>query len=228
MLSRLDERVRHENELKNEVMSLMKRYKNVFVMCSSTDMERLATFFAANKETGKRPFVCDQFQKKVLAIFSETAGKQSQLFDFEKSYHFSTKNQKLMGWMKERGFTMLVRATDKFESYYSDLEPDLNSEETVLIYSMWKEYVNPKSKHVNQRLLDFTRKFAKVEKLHTSGHASADCLADVCNLVNPKSGIIPIHSESSDSYRKLSISDQLRSKIITRSAVVDKIEVAIP
>ncbi len=39
MLSRLDERVRYENELKKEAVEQMKHYKNVFVMCSSTDME---------------------------------------------------------------------------------------------------------------------------------------------------------------------------------------------
>ena len=83
MLSRLDERVRHENELKSEVIELMKEYKNVFVMCSSTDMERLATFHAANKEMKARPFVCDDFQKNVLEIFSDSAGKKSALFDFE-------------------------------------------------------------------------------------------------------------------------------------------------
>lgn len=50
MLSRLDERVKHENELKREAVALMKHNKNVFILCSSTDMERLATFHASNKE----------------------------------------------------------------------------------------------------------------------------------------------------------------------------------
>ena len=38
MLSRLGERVMSENELQREAGEIMKRYKNVFVMCSSTDM----------------------------------------------------------------------------------------------------------------------------------------------------------------------------------------------
>jgi ribonuclease J len=68
MLSRLDERVRHENELKQEVIELMKQYKNVFVICSSTDMERLASIHAALNETDKsgKPFVCDKYQKNIL------------------------------------------------------------------------------------------------------------------------------------------------------------------
>lgn len=96
MLARLDERVRHENELKREVVELMKQYKNVFVLCSSTDMERLATFHAANQEMNSRPFVCDDFQQSVLEIFSDTAGKKSALFDFGKPYNFWKDNVKLI------------------------------------------------------------------------------------------------------------------------------------
>src|SRR5690606_37139179 len=123
MLSRLDERVRHENELKREVIELMKQYKNVFVMCSSTDLERLATFHAANTELGGRPFVCDDFQKNVLEIFSDTAGRESPLFNFGEPYSFWKGNSKLLKWMQEKGFCMLVRATDKFDDYLTFLEP---------------------------------------------------------------------------------------------------------
>ncbi|MEI6123094.1 MAG: MBL fold metallo-hydrolase [Bacteroidota bacterium] len=228
MLSRLDERVRHENELKREVVELMNQYKNVFVLCSSTDMERLATFHAANKEMGGRPFVCDDFQKSVLEIFSDTAGKKSALFDFGKPYTFWKENAKLLHWMQDKGFCMLVRATAKFNDYIEFLLPLLEKDKTILIYSMWKEYVNPKSKHANKKYLVFIDKFPKLSKIHTSGHASADCLADVCNLVNPKKGIIPIHSENSADYQKLPIRDELKSKIITKSKEINDVMIEIP
>lgn len=227
MLSRSDERVRHENELKREAVELMKQYKNVFVMCSSTDMERLATFHAANVELDGRPFVCDDFQKSVLEIFSDTAGKKSQLFCF-KAYDFRKTNTKLINWMQDKGFCMLVRATEKFSDYLAFLEPQTNKSETVLIYSMWKEYINPVSRHANKRYLDFVGKFPRVKKIHTSGHASADCLVDVCNLVNPTSGIIPIHSENSSNYKKLPIKDELKSKIITKSKKINDVMIEIP
>jgi len=228
MLSRLDERVRHENELKIEVVELMKQYKNVFVMCSSTDMERLATFHAANKETGGRPFVCDDFQKSVLDIFSDTAGKKSPLFDFGEPYTFWKENAKLLHWMQDKGFCMLVRATDKFDDYLAFLLPLIDRNNTVLIYSMWKEYINPDSRHANKRYLDFVGKFPSVKKIHTSGHASADCLVDVCNLVNPTSGIIPIHSENSSNYQKLPIKEELKSKIIIKSKEINDVMIEIP
>lgn len=191
MLSRLDERVRHERELSREVVRVMRQYKNVFVMCSSTDLERLATFHSAHQKAGGRPFVCDDFQKEILGIFSETAGKQSDLFNFGDPYTFWKENTKLLNWMQDKGFCMLVRATDKFNDYLSFLEPQIDAENTVLIYSMWDEYINPESKHANPRYLDFTGKFPTIKNIHTSGHASAECLAEVVSLVNPTMGIIP-------------------------------------
>lgn len=225
MLSRLNEKVKHENELKKDVIQIMKQYKNVFVMCSSTDMERLATFHAANKNMNGRPFVCDDFQQSVLNIFTDTVGKENSLFDFGDTYSFRKDNDKLVNWMKEKGFCMLVRATDKFNDYLSFLEQQLDKSSTVLIYSMWKEYINPNSKHAVKRYLDFIERFPKVEKIHTSGHASAECLTEVCNLVNPTTGIIPIHSEHSDDYRNLSIKDELKSRIITTSIEFEEVTV---
>ena len=227
MLSRLDERVRHENELKKEAVDLMEQYKNVFIMCSSTDMERLATFHAANKELIGRPFVCDDFQKSVLEIFSDTAGIKSSLFDFRKPYSFRKENSKLVKWMQDMGFCMLVRATEKFDDYLAFLKTRIDINETVLIYSMWKEYINPYSKHSVKRYLDFVEKFPVVKKIHTSGHASADCLVEVCNLVNPTSGIIPIHSEHSANFKKLPIKGDLKTKITTSSKILNEVAVEI-
>ena len=228
MISRLDERVRHENELKLEVIELLKQYKNVFVMCSSTDMERLATVHAANKRVGGKPFVCDDFQKSILEIFSDTAGRKTDLFCFEKPYSFRKENTKLVNWMQDKGFCMLVRPTAKFDDYFAFLETKIDKNETVLVYSMWKEYINPKSKHANKRYLDFVEKFPCVKKIHTSGHASADCLVDVCNLVNPTFSIVPIHSEHSVDFQKLPINDELKTKITTTSKLFDNVAIEIP
>lgn len=217
MLSKLDERVKHENELKREVDKLMKQYKNVFVLCSSTNMERLATFHAANKKMAVRPFICDDFQKDILEIFTDSAGKKSPLFNFGNPYTFSAENTKLLSWIQDKGFCMLVRVTAKFNDYIDSLLPLLEKNDTVLIYSLWKEYINPQSKYADKRYLDFVDKFPNMREIHTSGHASAECLADVCNLANPTLGIIPIHSQNSSDYQKLPIREDLKEKIITES-----------
>lgn len=127
--------------------------------------------------------------------------------------------------MADKGFCMFVRATDKFEGYLQALMPKLNPNDTVLIYSMWKEYVNADGKHAIQRYLDFVSMFPNMEKLHTSGHALADCLAEVCNLVNPTLGIIPIHSENSASYTNLPINKELKEKIITNDKIINGVRI---
>lgn len=115
-------------------------------------MERLATFHAANKEMSGRPFVYDDFQKSILEIFTDSAGKLSPLFNFGVPYAFWKENTKLIKWIQKKGFCMLVRVTDKFNDYIDYLLPLLEKDNTVLIYSMWKEYINPQSKHANKRL----------------------------------------------------------------------------
>lgn len=221
MISRSREKVRHESELKRDIVEQMMLNKNVFVLCSSTDIERLASFHSANKEIKGRPFVCDDFQKDVLDIFSSSAGKKSSLFDFEDPYVFGKHNNKLIKWMQDKGFCMIVRASNKFSDYIDFLLPLLEMEDTILIFSMWPEYINPKSIHVNKQYLNFIDKFPKVIKIHTSGHASAESLTKVCNLVNPVKGIIPIHTEYSEDFNKLPISDELKIKIITEDKKID-------
>lgn len=216
LLSRQGEKVKSEQELQKEMVEIMQQYKNVFVLCSSTDMERLATFYAANKKFANRPFVCDRFQKDILSVFSDANGTKSSLFLFEKVYDFSSKNTKLIDWMVSEGFCMLVRATEKsnkFDAYVKYLLPLIEPQDTILIYSMWGEYINPQSKHANQAHLDFISQFSNVKHIHTSGHASMDCLAKVCTTVNPRDAIIPIHSERSINYNMLQIRDDLKAKI---------------
>lgn len=227
MLSRLNEKVRHENQLKLETIEILKQYKNVFVLCSSTDLEKLATFHAANVEMKGRPFVCDSFQKDVLQIFTDTAGKESPLFNFGNPYSFRKGNTKLMNWIQNSGVFMLVRATETFHKYIDFLMKQMDQKDTILIYSMWQGYITKDTKHTNQKLLDFIQKFENTKSIHTSGHASAECLAEVCNLINPTMGIIPIHSEISSRFHDLPIKEELKAKIITKSTQIDDVTITI-
>ena len=230
MLSRLKEKVMTENDLQQEVKKVMRQYKNVFILASSTDMERLASFYSANIKTNNRLFITDDYQADVLKVFTENAGKYSPLFKFDilftvNPWKYIYENAKYK--IKKEGMCMLMRTGKGFVKFYNNIKPILKDEETVIIYSMWSQYINPKSKHLIKNYYDFVNMFPNIVQLHTSGHASAETLEELCNTANPQLGIIPIHSEQSDNYKKLNIKAELKERIISKSQTVDGVSIKL-
>ena len=228
MLDREDKNILHENELKTKATELMQRYKNVFALCSSTDMDRLTTFHAANKQMRNRPFVCDTYQQKIFNLFAETAGAKSSLYAFDhKVYGVDRHNEKLHDWMLKDGFTMLVRTSDKYRRWVESLLPQLNPDDTVLVYSMFRGYIMPKPPAFNPTTKAFVDLFPNFEYLHTLGHATTNTLAEVCHTVNPCTAIIPIHRERDSDFAALDIGDELRGRVTTASQTIDGIEIVV-
>jgi len=212
MLSRLQEKVKHEKDLKNEAIGLLKKYKYAFVLCSSTDIDRLASFHEASKKY-ERSFLCDSYQKEVLDIFTKMAGKKPEIYSFDAALDFQ-KDKNL--FKNKNGFILLVRR--KHFEFIKKVLKRIHSKETLLIYSMWDGYIDEKVKNDKNIVRDYINiwnLFANKEKLHTSGHATAETLAKVCKLVNPKTAIIPIHSEHSANFSNLNIPIEMKDKIIT-------------
>ena len=229
MLRREDEEIRRESELQLRATEVMRRYKNVFVLCSSTDIDRLATFHAANRQQLCRPLVCDRYQGDLLQLFSETAGSRSPLFAFtHKVIASNERNENLRDWMLKDGFTMLVRISNRFRHWVETLLPLLNPDETVLCYSMFRGYILPSHSAFKPQTKAFVDLFPNIEYLHTSGHASATTLAEVCRTVRPRMAIVPIHREEDSDFSALDIGDDLRRRIVaTESCTMDGIEFII-
>ena len=225
MLDRNEKKIVHENDLKRQAVELMKRYKNVFVLCSSTDMDRLATFHQANREMRNRPFVCDGYQQRILESFAGHAGVKSPLFKFDhKVYGSDERNEKLRKWMLDTGFTMLLRTSPKYRRWADSLLPELNPDETLLIYSMFRGYILPTHEAYNPDLAAFVARFPHFEYVHTSGHATTDTLAAVCRTIPPRTAILPIHRDKGSDFASLDIGDELQSKIVTASQTIDGID----
>ena len=223
MLSRDDEQTKTESEIQSIMGDLMAKYKYVFVLCSSTNFDRLAGLHKANARFRGRPFVCDVYQNEQFKTLANYCGKHSDLYVINDAIEMSLKKVNLHKRMTERGFTMIVRDNPTFRKWVGYLRLLLNPAETVLVYSQYKGYLNDQPK-----LQEFVKMFdCNVEYVHTSGHATRKTLAKICAIVNPKSAIIPIHKSSDSDLRTLDISDELKNKVVDITTIIDEINILI-
>jgi ribonuclease J len=190
MLSRSQETTKSEYDLQREARAMMSEKPYVFVLCSSTNIDRIGGFYHANPEG--RLFVCDEYQKKQLDLVAREHGTKSDFYDFRHVYSYA---KNLDDLMEKKGFCMLVRCGDRFKHVLEKYKDD-----SLVIYSMWPGYLGGQAK--NQNLIDFLNPYP-FKTLHTSGHATTGSLAKLYRTVNPKEGLIPIHSDSPEIFRSI-------------------------
>jgi len=234
MLSRITEMIKTEVEIKEDVKAVLKHHKYVFALCSSTDIDRLASLHAACKETN-RHFYVDKYQSTILNIFSNHTS--AKIYDFNHASYKDTtfelwqynqyKRESVVDEMKRRGFLMPVRCSmsslvSKINSVYTDEEP-------VLIYSMWNGYWKGTEEQQIPSVLEIRSMFKEenIFNIHTSGHADVDTLADVCMTVNPRMAIIPIHKDAQTDYCSLELPNELKEKVITETTLLPDLKIII-
>ena len=189
-----------EQALCCQLHQIMKTYKNIFVLCSSADVTRLWSIHQAHFDTKLgRPLVCDKYQKQMLHLFADEYKKGTRYYKFNMKHiiDYDYKNTKLINLMMDRGFTMLMRASDKFQDILNQILPMCKPEKTCVVYSMFNGYIDSQHKAYIPDLHNFIAQFAHLEYCHTSGHASKECIEKICCIVNPSTAIIPIHKETS-------------------------------
>ena len=192
--------VHSEQEISSQFRQIMRKYKNVFILSSSADADRLWSIYSAHNKS-RQPLLCDDYQKKMLDIIRDGYNPDKPLYRFVTEDIFDIRNHwtnsKLVEWMHDKGFTMLIRRSETFQRYLDIVLPRCNPDETCVVYSMFKGYLDPNHKAYNKELHDFVNQFPNTVFCHTSGHASKECIEKVCSMINPVIAIIPIHKESS-------------------------------
>ena len=210
-----------EQEISSQFCQIMRKYKNVFILSSSADADRLWSIYRAHNKS-RQPFLCDAYQKKMLDIIRDGYDPDKPLYRFVTEDIFDIRNHwtnsKLVEWMHDKGFTMLIRRSDTFQRYFDQVLPRYAPEETCIVYSMFKGYIDPGHKAFNQELYDFVNQFPNTVFCHTSGHASKECIEKVCSMVNPNTAIIPIHKENSFDF--LTLPSEINVKIFNEGTLV--------
>lgn len=189
-----------EDKLETEMFNAMAEDKQVFVMMSALNIDRIVTVFKVAKRA-KRIMLQDVYMSLVTDIcgksipnprtFNDVYAFTSKRIDDERHQkYFSAKDIKKMRIEKIPGknFVMCVRSSFKCcLQKLNDIKPLAGS---VLIYSMWNGY---KQQQSTQEFLDFAESLGiKVIDIHTSGHADRNDLHKFLARLNPQH-IIPIH-----------------------------------
>ena len=188
-LSRPDKKPMTERELQQKVREYMTQYKYVYVMCASTNLERICALSKAVPR-GKY-FICDDYQKTLIELVEQHWGNLSPLYrNLKKTVY----GDNIIEAMKERGFLMAVRDNHDFRNIISKFD----REQSIMLYSMW-DGSRTKS---GSTIPDFLNLAGCWEPLHTSGHASHNDLKMVVDIANPDI-VIPMHSDNPDMLQTL-------------------------
>ena len=224
--------MRPESELKEAFKDVFQQYKNTFILCSSTDADRLESIYSANKESVRRPFIVDTYQKRIIELIAEQADKGKRLYHFGpyKKYSYDPDNRKMDYMMRRYGFVMLIRRTKKFQDYLDKILSNCKPEETCLVYSQFHGYIKERHSAFIQGLYDFVDQFRKkgcaIEYIHTSGHASKQDLVRLCKQVNPKV-IVPIHKDANADFVSI-LPQELKKRVYQyESGGDDVVEISI-
>jgi ribonuclease J len=186
-----------EQELTEKAKVLIKDNKYVFVICSSTNIDRLSAFFQATPR-GKY-FICDHYQKDILTSVEKFGKQYSSIYSYDKALYY---NPVLDPKLKDRGFCMMIRNSPHFKEILSKFD----SSQSLIIYSMWQGYIQDSTTGM-AKFLDGH----EYVPLHTSGHASKDTIKTLCDKINPKIGVLPIHSDNPDELVQLGIKSRIIS-----------------
>jgi len=209
MLGREDKCIT-EDEVSKQMAQVMQEYKNVFILVSSTNIERLVAIRRAAEQVNRRTdlYLCSGFIDKTMSIGRRTMSNNSRsFFNFPRVSFIE-----LSGDLPQSGFIIPVPLSkmDDVGSVLSKLNPD----ETVLIFSSWDGYYkDPEQIAANPRYKQFHEMFDNVVDIHTSGHADRQTLAQAITIINPKESIIGIHKDPDTSHKSLNIPQELKDKV---------------
>ena len=173
----------------DDISSYIQDGKYVFVVCSSTNIDRIMGIWH-NMPTDK-VLICDAYQKRILDTVVNNVYYESSLYRRHDSPLVLDKG-KYPKYYMDNGFVCLVRATENHISHIKEFPKD----DVRIIYSMWTGYIEENL--VLKNLLDTYPSYI----CHASGHVSKDDLIKFIELVNPDA-IIPVHTDNPERLEEL-------------------------
>lgn len=188
-VSRTDGKTVTEWELQARVRNYLQQYKYVFVLCATTNLDRI--FALARAVPRGKYCICDDYQKMLVETVSKHWSGISSFYEMPKLLSFKHHPPARFA---ELGGLMFVRANSKFGAIICQYNPA----QSILLYSMWDGYrTKPGS-----TIPDFLALTDTWETLHTSGHASLEDLRHVIEKADPQL-VIPMHTDAPQKMQAL-------------------------
>ena len=188
-LSRDADKYISEAAVLDDISSYIQDGKYVFIMCSSTNIDRIMGIWQ-NMPTDK-VLICDAYQKRILDTVINNVYYESSLYRRHDSPLVLSKGPYPKYYM-DHGFVSLVRGTESFISQIKEFPKD----DVRIIYSMWTGYIGE-----NLALKTLLETYPTYI-CHASGHVSKDDLIKFIELVNPDA-IIPVHTDNPERLEEL-------------------------
>lgn len=188
-LSRDADKYISEAAVLDDIFSYIQDGKYVFIMCSSTNIDRIMGIWQ-NMPTDK-VLICDAYQKRILDTVINNVYYESSLYRRHDSPLVLSKGPYPKYYM-DHGFVSLVRGTENFISQIKEFPKD----DVRIIYSMWTGYIEE-----NLALKDLLETYPTYI-CHASGHVSKNDLIKFIELVNPDA-IIPVHTDNPERLEEL-------------------------
>ena len=182
-----------ERWVEEQFHRILKENKYVFLLTSSSNTDRIASFTRA-VPYGKYG-LSDGFQKKIMRIYDE--GREEELKTNVKYYSYNNEKRSLY---EQRGFGLIIRTSEKFipivKEYFEKYPND-----TCLVYSMWSGY---KKKPEIAKMFEIAKE--KTETIHVSGHITKEDLERVIDYVSPHK-LIVYHTDGKSNKMDIIIPD---------------------
>ena len=188
-VSRSEHEVVTEWDLQKRVKAYLRQYKYVFVLCATTNLDRI--FALARAVPRGKYCICDDYQKMLVETVSKHWSGISSFYEMPKLLSFKHHPPARFA---ELGGLMFVRANSKFGAIIRQYDPA----QSILLYSMWDGY-RTKPDSTIPEFLSLTGTWAE---LHTSGHASPDDLRHVIEKADPEI-VIPMHTDAPQKMQTL-------------------------
>ncbi len=213
-LSREDVVNETEEHLMERAKEIFNKYNQVFILQSSTNIDRLKVFYNVATETGKT-FIEDIFTSNLTLslkdesipnpfnrdnvytwITSKYGKDKSQRFKQKYVYKFKERSKQKS--YKDKKYCLLIK-TSMLESIIKLYNKNF-IDNACLIYSMWDGY---KKEPETKKFLEEINKYGvkDIIDLHTSGHADRKTIK-LLNRLHAKK-VIPIHTTEPEKLKEV-------------------------